>query len=269
MAIDEAADKIPTINSTSLGQPTLISLVGAVDLESIDRLDREFAEATWIGTGQVILDMSELRLIDEPAISSVLRGIDTLRAAATALEIRYPSPMALQLFEMCTQLEVLGIEFTPDPPEHLSDRTFTRKAREVFAVQAVFEPSDSPSSPVGEQRRFGDGDARAPQSPRHLKTGNSLSWSHLTERNNTTGVGTGLLIFAVGAVMRFAVPVTAKGVNLHTIGVILIIAGGIAFPVSLAFWKSWGGFGDPGRKRQTTVSGPDGMTTTTSEEHAV
>jgi hypothetical protein len=83
------------------------------------------------------------------------------------------------------------------------------------------------------------------------------------------GVGTGLVVFAVGAVMRFAVSATAKGVNLHTIGVILMIVGGIAFLVSLAFWSSWGGFGGSSQKRQTTVSGPEGITTTTTEEHAI
>jgi len=32
------------------------------------------------------------------------------------------------------------------------------------------------------------------------------------------GVGTGLIVFAIGAVMRFAVSATTKGVNLRTVG---------------------------------------------------
>ena len=82
------------------------------------------------------------------------------------------------------------------------------------------------------------------------------------------GVGTGLVIFAVGAIMRFAVSVTTKGFNLHAIGVILMIVGGIAFLISLAFWSSWGGFGSTGRSSRSTVSGPTGTTTTTTEEHS-
>jgi Domain of unknown function (DUF6458) len=39
------------------------------------------------------------------------------------------------------------------------------------------------------------------------------------------GIGAGLFLIAVGAILRFAVTVTAKGVNLDTIGVILMIAG--------------------------------------------
>jgi hypothetical protein len=83
------------------------------------------------------------------------------------------------------------------------------------------------------------------------------------------GVGTGLVIFAVGAIMRFAVSITATGFSIHTIGVILMIVGGVAFLLSLVFWSSWGGFKGSGSRRQTTVSSPQGTTTTTSEERAI
>jgi hypothetical protein len=81
------------------------------------------------------------------------------------------------------------------------------------------------------------------------------------------GIAFSLVLVAVGAILRFAVTVTAKGFNLNTIGVILIIIGGVAFLVSLAFWSSWGGFGGSSRRGQTTVSGPQGTTTTRTEEH--
>lgn len=80
------------------------------------------------------------------------------------------------------------------------------------------------------------------------------------------GIGTGLVIFAIGAIMRFAVSVTATGFNIHTIGDILMIVGGLALLLSVGFWNSWGGFGRSTRQRRTTVSGPTGITTTTSEE---
>ncbi len=84
------------------------------------------------------------------------------------------------------------------------------------------------------------------------------------------GAGTGLVIFAVGAILRFAVSVTATGFNIHTIGVILMIVGAVAFLLSLAFWRSWGGFGGgSASQRRTTVAGPTGTTTTTTEEHVV
>jgi anti-anti-sigma regulatory factor len=134
MEISETASTIPTSYPTSDGQRTVIALVGAIDLESTDRLDSEFADATWMGTGQVTLDMSQLQLIDAPAISAVLRGIGRLRAAGATLEIRYPSPMALQLFEMCAPLQLVGIEFTSAPNEQLSDGALNWTAREVVGV---------------------------------------------------------------------------------------------------------------------------------------
>ena len=49
------------------------------------------------------------------------------------------------------------------------------------------------------------------------------------------GVGTSLIVFAVGAVLRFAVSVTTTGFNIHMIGVILMIAGAIGLIIALVF----------------------------------
>jgi uncharacterized membrane protein YhaH (DUF805 family) len=46
-------------------------------------------------------------------------------------------------------------------------------------------------------------------------------------------VGTSLVLVAVGAVLRFAVSVSIHGFNVHTIGVILMIVGGVGLLVSL------------------------------------
>ena len=56
------------------------------------------------------------------------------------------------------------------------------------------------------------------------------------------GIGTGILLFAVGAIMRYAVTVQTEGFNLHTIGIILMIAGVATTVLSMLFWQSWGGF---------------------------
>jgi hypothetical protein len=72
------------------------------------------------------------------------------------------------------------------------------------------------------------------------------------------GIGTGIFLFAVGAVMRFAVSVQTKGFNMHTIGVILMIVGGVTAVLSMIFWQSWGGLhrsavyedGGPVRRRR-------------------
>ena len=63
------------------------------------------------------------------------------------------------------------------------------------------------------------------------------------------GIGTGIFLLAVGAILRYAITVQASGVNLHVVGDILMIVGIIGIVVSLFFWSSWGGFGSRGRNR--------------------
>ena len=57
------------------------------------------------------------------------------------------------------------------------------------------------------------------------------------------GVGVGIILIAVGAVLTFAVHVTASAVDIHTIGIILLAVGGAAVVLSLIFWSSWMGPG--------------------------
>ncbi len=70
------------------------------------------------------------------------------------------------------------------------------------------------------------------------------------------GLGTSIVLIAAGAILRFAVTVTTTGFNLHTIGVILMIAGAVGLVLSIAFWGSWGGFGggDAYRRRRRVTS---------------
>lgn len=60
------------------------------------------------------------------------------------------------------------------------------------------------------------------------------------------GIGTSIVIMAVGAIMAFAVEVeNAEGFNINTAGIILIIAGALGLVASIAI------FGP--RSRRTTV----------------
>jgi Domain of unknown function (DUF6458) len=67
------------------------------------------------------------------------------------------------------------------------------------------------------------------------------------------GIGTAIFLFAVGAILRFAVTVQATGVNLQTVGDILMIVGALGIVFSVIFWSSWGGFGNFGSRRQATI----------------
>lgn len=53
------------------------------------------------------------------------------------------------------------------------------------------------------------------------------------------GIGTSILLIAVGAVLRFAVTVSTSGFSIHTIGVILMIAGAVGLLLSLLWMTVW------------------------------
>lgn len=57
------------------------------------------------------------------------------------------------------------------------------------------------------------------------------------------GIGTSIFFLALGAILAFAVNVNTEGLDLNTVGVILMIVGGIGMVVSMMFWDSWGGWG--------------------------
>lgn len=53
------------------------------------------------------------------------------------------------------------------------------------------------------------------------------------------GLGTSLFLIAVGAVLRFAVTVSTRGFNLHTVGLILMIVGGVGLIITLLWMMMW------------------------------
>ena len=58
------------------------------------------------------------------------------------------------------------------------------------------------------------------------------------------GLGTSLVLIAIGAILEFAIRVSTLGFNIHTVGVVLMVVGVLGPLVSLVFWNSWGGFGN-------------------------
>jgi hypothetical protein len=54
-------------------------------------------------------------------------------------------------------------------------------------------------------------------------------------------LGTSIFLIAAGAILAFAVNATANGVDLQTIGYILMAVGGLGVLLSLIFWSSWYG----------------------------
>jgi hypothetical protein len=61
------------------------------------------------------------------------------------------------------------------------------------------------------------------------------------------GIGAGIFLAAVGAILTFAVSVTATGFNIHAIGIILMIVGVAGILLDLVLFM-------PRRRRTTVVS---------------
>ena len=57
------------------------------------------------------------------------------------------------------------------------------------------------------------------------------------------GLGVGLILTAVGAVLAWAVTESPNGVDIHTVGYILLVVGIVGMLISLVFWSSWAGPG--------------------------
>jgi len=53
------------------------------------------------------------------------------------------------------------------------------------------------------------------------------------------GIGTSIFLIAVGAILKYAVTADVSGVNIETVGVILMVAGVIGLLVSLFWMTVW------------------------------
>jgi predicted membrane channel-forming protein YqfA (hemolysin III family) len=65
-------------------------------------------------------------------------------------------------------------------------------------------------------------------------------------------IGVSIFLLVVGAILTFAVEVTASGFNIHTVGIILMLAGVLGLLLSLLFWSSFSPW-----SRRRTVSRED------------
>jgi predicted membrane channel-forming protein YqfA (hemolysin III family) len=72
-------------------------------------------------------------------------------------------------------------------------------------------------------------------------------------------LGASILLLVVGAVLTFAVDVSTSGFDLNTVGVILMVAGGLGLVLSLLFWSSFSPY-----RRGASVMGED---TVVEERH--
>lgn len=65
------------------------------------------------------------------------------------------------------------------------------------------------------------------------------------------GIGTSVLLIAVGAILRFAVTATVSGFSIHSVGLILMIVGAVGLVISMFWLAVWSD-----RTRHTAVVDP-------------
>ena len=71
------------------------------------------------------------------------------------------------------------------------------------------------------------------------------------------GLGVGIFLIAVGAILAFAINVDSGGaVDIDTVGWILMAVGLASVLISLIFWSSWAGPGYWSRRRTHVDEGP-------------
>jgi hypothetical protein len=80
------------------------------------------------------------------------------------------------------------------------------------------------------------------------------------------GLPVSLLLVAAGAILIWAVSWTTSGVNIHTVGWILLVVGIVGAVLSMIFWSSWAGPGSYGRRRTIVDEGGPARRTTTIDE---
>jgi hypothetical protein len=67
------------------------------------------------------------------------------------------------------------------------------------------------------------------------------------------GLGVSLILIAAGAILTWGVNATVSGVNIDTIGWILMAVGAVGALLSLMFWSSFWGPGYHSSRRRTIV----------------
>lgn len=74
------------------------------------------------------------------------------------------------------------------------------------------------------------------------------------------GLGVGIFLAAIGAILIWAVDTTAKGIDIQTVGWILLIVGIASVVLSMIFWSTWAGPGYWSRRRTYDDAPPAGPT---------
>ena len=69
-------------------------------------------------------------------------------------------------------------------------------------------------------------------------------------------IGTSILLIAVGAILKYAVTTHVSGINLQTVGVILMLVGILGLILSILYTFVWSDRGSPSRVADREYDAP-------------
>lgn len=67
------------------------------------------------------------------------------------------------------------------------------------------------------------------------------------------GIGVSVFLLAIGAILAFAIEFSTDGIDLNTVGIILMVVGAIGLLFSALFWSSFSPYGGSRREERTVV----------------
>lgn len=80
------------------------------------------------------------------------------------------------------------------------------------------------------------------------------------------GLGASIVIFAIGAILKWGITASASGVNLDAIGMILMVVGIVGALISALFLASWSPYPRRRITRDTYADGTDAPVQTRTRE---
>jgi anti-sigma B factor antagonist len=93
------------------GDAVTVSLLGEVDVLTVDQVRRALSEALASGPRSIIVDMAELSFIDSTGLGALVFGFQRSRDAGVAFRLARPSTGVRQVLVLSGLLEV--VELTP------------------------------------------------------------------------------------------------------------------------------------------------------------
>jgi len=91
------------------GRRVVVSLRGEHDLSTSPALAEALADASALGSGDVVVDLSGVQFMDAAVIRELVDRREVLRLQSRTLTLRAPSPIAWRVLDLCDLTEMVEL----------------------------------------------------------------------------------------------------------------------------------------------------------------